>query len=162
MNNTIDNSNNNVHSHAPSTMDAPIPVNQATSSDTVGVVDEKQTVPAAGAAMTQPAPAAVLEAENPEKPKEVAAGTPAEVANGDEGVQYPGGFKLALISIALCLAVFLVALVCSVYDRIEHICLNQKLSRIPRTKLSLPRPFHGSLTTSTPSRTWAGMVAHTF
>ncbi|KAI9887005.1 MAG: MFS sugar transporter [Watsoniomyces obsoletus] len=101
-------------------MDAPIALNNMTASTNAPtVVDEKQTVPAAGAGMTQPAPAAVLEAENPEKHSQLtpgkhdaAAETPVEegVEQNEEGVEYPGGFKLAVISVSLCFAVFLVAL----------------------------------------------------
>lgn len=54
--------------------------------------------------------------EGDEEPKAAPADTTVEltkIMTSAEGVEYPTGLKLGLISLALCLSVFLIALVCT-------------------------------------------------
>jgi hypothetical protein len=46
------------------------------------------------------------------------------VMTSGEGIEYPTGAKLTLISLALCLSVFLMALVCAVLSILADICVN--------------------------------------
>jgi len=78
---------------------------------------------------------------------------------GEDETQYPGPVALALISLALCLAVFLVALVSDIRGRClcgRHECLSVLLCY--RTKPSSRLRSQRSRTNSKLWRMWDGMA----
>jgi hypothetical protein len=80
------------------------------------------------------------------------------VMTSGEGVEYPTGVKLGLISLALCLSVFLMALVCVDFRILASILINTSCYRtIPLLLLLFPR----SQINSTPCQMSAGMALPT-
>jgi len=81
------------------------------------------------------------------------------VMTSGEGVEYPTGVKLSLITLALCLSVFLMALVCADPYILASLCFNIYCYRI--TPL-LPQLFLKSQINFIRWRTLGGTAQHTY
>jgi hypothetical protein len=81
------------------------------------------------------------------------------VMTSGEGIEYPTGAKLTLISLALCLSVFLMALVRTVFSSLAVVCIN---THWYRTILLLPPLSPKSQINSTPYLMLDGMAPHIY